>query len=448
MQAVGLAIDWSRELTTCKPDYYRWNQWLFLKMLERGIAYKKTGVVNWDPVDQTVLANEQVIDGRGWRSGAPVERREIPMYYLRITDYADELLDNLDKMTGWPERVRAMQANWIGRSEGVRFAFPHDIRASDGAPIGGGRLWVFTTRADTIMGITFCAVAADHPLAAHAALSDPKVAAFIDECRHGSTIEAEFATMEKKGVPTGHHVRHPLTGERIEIWVGNYVLMSYGEGAVMGVPGHDERDFAFAKKYQLPIKQVIAVGDGRFSADTWQPWYEDKARGVCIDSGKFNGMTYAQAVAAIVADLSALGLGEKRITYRLRDWGISRQRYWGTPIPIVHCPACGDVPVPEADLPVVLPEDCVPGRNRQSARQDVPISSTRHVPDAAAPQSAKPTRWIRSSTRRGTTCATPVPGADGPWSTRVTNTGTRWTSTSGASSTPSCTFSMHASGPR
>jgi len=360
MQAVGLAIDWSRELTTCKPDYYRWNQWLFLKMLERGIAYKKTGVVNWDPVDQTVLANEQVIDGRGWRSGAPVERREIPMYYLRITDYADELLDNLDKMTGWPERVRAMQANWIGRSEGVRFAFPHDIRDSDGALIGGGRLWVFTTRADTIMGVSFCAVAAEHPLAAHAAVLDPKLAPFIDECRHGSTLEAEFATMEKKGVPTGLYVRHPLTGERIEVWIGNYVLMTYGEGAVMGVPGHDERDFAFAKKYDLPIKQVIAVEGEVFSADTWQSWYEDKSRGVCVNSGKYDNMTYAQAVGAIVADLAALGLGEKRITYRLRDWGISRQRYWGTPIPIVHCPACGDVPVPEADLPVVLPEDCVP----------------------------------------------------------------------------------------
>jgi leucyl-tRNA synthetase len=360
MQAVGLAIDWSRELTTCKPDYYRWNQWLFLKMLERGVAYKKTGVVNWDPVDQTVLANEQVIEGRGWRSGAPVEKREIPMYYLKITDYADELLDNLDNMTGWPERVRAMQANWIGRSEGVRFAFPHDIRNSNGVLIGDGRLWVFTTRADTIMGVTFCAVAAEHPLALHAAGLDPKLAAFVEECRHGSTIEAELATMEKKGMPTGLHVRHPLTGERIEIWIGNYVLMTYGEGAVMGVPAHDERDFAFAKKYGLPIKQVIAAADEAFSADAWQPWYEDKARGVCVNSGKYDGMTYQQAVAAIVADLETLGLGEKRTTYRLRDWGISRQRYWGTPIPIVHCPACGDVPVPEADLPVILPEDCVP----------------------------------------------------------------------------------------
>jgi len=360
MQAVGLAIDWSRELTTCKPDYYRWNQWLFLRMLERGIAYKKTGDVNWDPVDQTVLANEQVIDGRGWRSGAPVEKREIPMYYLKITAYADELLDNLERMTGWPERVRAMQANWIGRSEGVRFAFPHAIRAADGTLIGDGRMWVFTTRADTIMGVTFCAVAAEHPLATHAAALDPKLAAFVAECRQGSTIEAELAMMEKKGLPTGLYVNHPLTGERIEIWIGNYVLMTYGEGAVMGVPAHDERDFAFAKKYGLPIKQVIAVAGEVFSADAWQPWYEDKSGGVCVNSGKYDGMTYQQAVTAIVADLAARRLGEKRITYRLRDWGISRQRYWGTPIPIVHCPACGDVPVPEADLPVVLPEDCIP----------------------------------------------------------------------------------------
>ena len=360
MQAVGLAIDWSRELATCQPDYYRWNQWFFLKMLEKGIAYKKTGVVNWDPVDQTVLANEQVIDGKGWRSGATIERREIPMYYLRITDYADELLDYLPKMTGWPERVRAMQANWIGRSDGVRFAFTHDVRDADGKLIGGGRMWVFTTRADTIMGATFCAVAAEHPLAAHAARTNPELARFVEECKHGTTIEAELATMEKRGMPTGLSVVHPLTGEKIPVWVGNYVLMAYGEGAVMGVPGHDARDFEFAKRYGLPIKQVIAIEGETFSADALQPWYEDKTRGVCVNSGKYNGMNYQEAVDAIAADLAALGLGEKQTTYRLRDWGISRQRYWGTPIPIVHCPACGAVPVPEADLPVVLPEDCVP----------------------------------------------------------------------------------------
>ncbi len=256
-QTMGWAIDWSRELATCDPAYYKWNQWFFLKMLEKGIAYRKTSMVNWDPVDQTVLANEQVIDGHGWRSGAPVEKREIPMYYLRITDYADELLSYLDRMPGWPERVKTMQANWIGKSQGVRFAFTHDIRGADGSLIGDGRMYVFTTRADTIMGVTFCAVAAEHPLATHAAAADPKVAAFVAECKLGSVKEADFATMEKKGMRTGLFVTHPITRERIEVWVGNYVLMAYGDGAVMGVPAHDERDFEFAQKYGLPIRQVI-----------------------------------------------------------------------------------------------------------------------------------------------------------------------------------------------
>jgi leucyl-tRNA synthetase len=341
-------------------------------MLEKGIAYKKTGVVNWDPADQTVLANEQVIDGKGWRSGATIEKREIPMYYLRITDYAEELLGKLDEMTGWPERVRTMQANWIGRSEGVRFAFLHDIRDAKGALIGDGKMWVFTTRADTIMGVTFCAVAAEHPLASRAATANPELAAFIEECRHGTVIEAELATMEKKGMPTGLFVTHPLTGEKIALWVGNYVLMAYGEGAVMGVPGHDERDFAFARKYRLPIKQVIAIKGETFSADTFQPWYEDKERGRCVNSGKYDGLRYQDAVDTIAADLAAKGLGEKRVTYRLRDWGVSRQRYWGTPIPIIHCPGCGAVPVPEKDLPVVLPEDLVPdgGGNPLAKRPD------------------------------------------------------------------------------
>jgi leucyl-tRNA synthetase len=359
-QAMGWAIDWSREFATCSPAYYRWNQWFFLKMLEKGIAYRKSGIVNWDPVDQTVLANEQVIDGKGWRSGAPVEKREIPMYYLRITDYAEELLAYLDKMPGWPEPVKVMQANWIGRSGGVRFAFTHDIKGEDGKPIGDGRMYVFTTRADTIMGVTFCAVAAEHPLAAHAAKSDPKLAAFIEECKRGSTVEAEFATMEKKGMPTGLFVAHPLTGEKIEVWVGNYVLMSYGDGALMGVPAHDARDFEFATRHGLPIKQVIAVEGETFSTESFQAWYEDKFRGHLINSGKYDGMRYQQAVDAIAADLGAKGLGEQHVTYRLRDWGISRQRYWGTPIPIIHCPDCGEVPVPEQDLPVILPEDCVP----------------------------------------------------------------------------------------
>ncbi|GAB7544949.1 leucine--tRNA ligase [Cupriavidus sp. 8B] len=359
MQSMGLAIDWSREVATCSPDYYRWNQWLFLKMLEKGIAYRKTGTVNWDPVDQTVLANEQVIDGRGWRSGALVEKREIPMYYLRITDYAEELLGDLDDL-GWPERVKIMQQNWIGKSVGVRFAFPHAIAGDDGKLIGDGKLYVFTTRADTIMGVTFCAVAAEHPLATHAAATNPELAAFIDECKHGSVAEADMATMEKKGMPTGLKVVHPLTGEQVEVWVGNYVLMSYGDGAVMGVPAHDERDFAFANKYGLPIKQVVDVKGQPFSTEAWQEWYGDKEHGTCIHSGKYDGLDYKAAVEAIAADLGAKGLGEKKITWRLRDWGISRQRYWGTPIPLIHCDDCGVVPVPERDLPVVLPEDLVP----------------------------------------------------------------------------------------
>ncbi|HEX7952404.1 MAG TPA: leucine--tRNA ligase [Burkholderiales bacterium] len=352
LKSLGFAIDWERELATCTPQYYRWTQWLFLRMLEKGIAYKKTGTVNWDPVDQTVLANEQVIDGRGWRTGALVEMREIPMYYLAITRYSEELLSALDALPGWPERVKTMQANWIGKSFGVRLAFPYELNGA------AGKLWVFTTRADTIMGVTFCAVAAEHPLAAEAARRDPKLAAFVDECKHGSVMEADLATMEKKGMPTGLFVRHPLTGADIEVWVGNYVLMSYGEGAVMGVPGHDERDFAFAKKYDLPIAQVIDVAGRPYSLEAWQDWYAE--RGVCVHSGKYDGLDFAQSVDAIAADLKAKGLGDKQVTWRLRDWGVSRQRYWGCPIPIVHCAACGDVPVPDDQLPVVLPEDCVP----------------------------------------------------------------------------------------
>jgi len=354
LQSLGFALDWERELATCKPDYYKWNQWLFLRMLEKGIAFKKTGTVNWDPVDQTVLANEQVIDGRGWRTGAVVEKREIPMYYLAITKYAEELLADLDQLTEWPERVRAMQANWIGKSTGVRFAFPYVLDGRE------EKLWVFTTRADTIMGVTFCAVAAEHPLATVAASKDPKVAAFVEECKRGTVMEADLATMEKKGVPTGISVTHPLTGEAIPVWVGNYVLMGYGEGAVMAVPAHDERDFHFAKQYGLPIKPVIAVGDEPFSTDAWAEWYADKERGRCVHSGKYDGLNYAAAVDAIASDLKAKGLGDKQVQWRLRDWGISRQRYWGCPIPIIHCEQCGDVPVPDQDLPVVLPEDCVP----------------------------------------------------------------------------------------
>ncbi len=353
LQSLGFALDWKRELATCQPEYYRWNQWLFLRMLEKGIAYKKTGVVNWDPIDQTVLANEQVIDGRGWRTGALVEKREIPMYYLRITDYSQDLLDALDTLTDWPERVRTMQANWIGKSEGVRVGFPYEIEGETHT------LNVFTTRADTLMGVTFCAVAAEHPLATYAARNNPVLAAFIEECKQGTAMEAELAVMEKKGVPTGLFVSHPLTGAKVPVWVGNYVLMTYGEGAVMGVPAHDERDFEFAKKYGLPITQVIADGANPYSTDQWQEWYGTKT-GVCVNSGKYDGLGYQQAVDAIAADLSALALGHKQVQWRLRDWGISRQRYWGCPIPLIHCPKCGDVPVPDKDLPVVLPEGLVP----------------------------------------------------------------------------------------
>ena len=362
LQAMGLAIDWSREIATCDPSYYKWNQWLFLKMLEKGIAYRKTQVVNWDPVDQTVLANEQVIDGKGWRTGATVERREIPGYYLKISDYAPELLEHTQsKLPGWPERVKLMQENWIGKSEGVRFAFTHDIKGDDGKAIQDGRMYVFTTRADTIMGVTFCAVAPEHPLALHAAKSDPKVAAFIAECKGGGTTEAELATQEKKGVPTGLTVTHPITEEQVPVWVGNYVLIGYGDGAVMGVPAHDERDFAFANKYGIEIIQVVIVDDEpHFDYHKWQDWYGDKQRGVTINSDNFSGMSFKEAVAAVAHTLEHKGLGEKQTTWRLRDWGVSRQRYWGTPIPIIHCPEHGAVPVPEHDLPVVLPQDCVP----------------------------------------------------------------------------------------
>jgi leucyl-tRNA synthetase len=352
LKSLGFAIDWRRELATCQPDYYRWNQWLFLRMLEKGIAYKKTGVVNWDPVDKTVLANEQVIEGRGWRTGALVEKREIPMYYLRITEYAEELLAALDSLPGWPERVKVMQANWIGKSVGVNFGFPYEIDGEQKL------LRVFTTRADTIMGVTFVAIAPEHPLAVRLARDQPHVAAFIEECRKGGVTEAELALAEKRGVPTGFVVKHPLTREPVHVWVGNYVLMAYGEGAVMGVPGHDERDFEFAKKYRLPIRPVIDVRGQTYSSDAWQPWYAEY--GTLANSGKYDGLDYQQAVRAIAADLTTLGLGGKQTVWRLRDWGISRQRYWGCPIPLIHCEGCGEVPVPEDQLPVLLPEDLVP----------------------------------------------------------------------------------------
>jgi len=384
LKSLGLAVDWAREVTTCKPEYYRWEQWLFTRLFERGIIYKKTASVNWDPVDHTVLANEQVIEGRGWRSGALVEKRDIPMYFFRITQYAEELLADLDTLEGWPEQVKTMQRNWIGKSYGVRFAFTHDIHDTTGALINDGKMWVFTTRADTIMGVTFCAVAAEHPLATHAAQNNPALTAFIAKCKHGSVIEADMATMKKEGLDTGLKVTHPLTGEQIPVWVANYVLMGYGEGAVMAVPAHDERDFEFAKKYSLSIKPVIAptrmcnpeeerkttlgedytawkeVYPWNFSQNSWNP--ENNEDGVLINcmgpyAERLQGMWSGFARREVGRIVVELGLGEEKLQWRLRDWGISRQRYWGCPIPIIHCPACGDVPVPDEQLPVVLPED-------------------------------------------------------------------------------------------
>ena len=354
LKSLGLAIDWSREVTTCKPDYYRWEQWLFTRLFEKGVIYRKNGTVNWDPADQTVLANEQVIDGRGWRSGALIEKREIPMYYFKITDYADELLESLDDLPGWPEQVKTMQRNWIGKSRGMEVQFPYD-EASIGE---AGALKVFTTRPDTLMGATYVAVAAEHPLATLAAQGNPQLQAFIDECKSGSVAEADIATQEKKGVATSLLVRHPLTGEKLPVWVANYVLMHYGDGAVMAVPAHDERDFEFATKYQLPIKAVVRTSAGDEVGNEWQAAYGE--HGQLINSGEFDGLDFAGAFDAIEAALIRKESGKSRTQFRLRDWGISRQRYWGCPIPIIHCPSCGDVPVPEDQLPVTLPENVVP----------------------------------------------------------------------------------------
>ncbi|MGH8354883.1 MAG: leucine--tRNA ligase, partial [Pseudomonas sp.] len=359
LKSLGLAIDWSREFATCQPDYYRWEQWLFTKLFEKGVIYRKSGTVNWDPVDQTVLANEQVIDGRGWRSGALVEKREIPMYYFKITAYADELLESLDELDGWPEQVKTMQRNWIGKSRGMEVSFPYD-QASIGA---AGVLKVFTTRPDTLLGATYVAVAAEHPLASVALerLAADKAAelqAFIDECKHGGVAEADIATQEKKGLATSLFVEHPLTGAKLPVWVANYVLMNYGEGAVMAVPAHDERDFEFAHKYQLPIKAVIRTSAGDETPAPWQDAYGE--HGQLINSGDFDGLDFAGAFDALEVALLNKGLGQARTQFRLRDWGISRQRYWGCPIPIIHCASCGDVPVPADQLPVVLPEDVVP----------------------------------------------------------------------------------------
>jgi leucyl-tRNA synthetase len=353
LMRLGFGYDWRRELATCDPDYYRWEQWFFLRLYEKGLVYKASSTVNWDPVDQTVLANEQVIDGRGWRSGALVERREVPQWFLRITAYADELLENLDRMLGWPEQVRTMQANWIGRSEGVELDF-----ALSGGPVAGCEvLTVYTTRPDTLYGVTYMAVAAEHPLAVHAAQGKPELVSFLEECRSAHTTEAALETMEKRGMPLGLSVVHPLTGEPVPVWVANFVLMGYGTGAVMAVPGHDKRDWEFATKYRLPIRQVIAPADGAtadLSSEAFVPY------GVLVNSAEFDGMTSAEAFESLAVRLEGEGRGRRRVNYRLRDWSVSRQRFWGCPVPMILCTSCGAVPVPDDQLPVRLPEDVTP----------------------------------------------------------------------------------------
>ncbi|QGZ28626.1 leucine--tRNA ligase [Stutzerimonas stutzeri] len=380
LKSLGLAVDWTREVTTCKPDYYRWEQWLFTRLYEKGVIYRKNGTVNWDPVDQTVLANEQVIDGRGWRSGALIEKREIPMYYFKITAYADELLESLDELDGWPEQVKTMQRNWIGKSRGMEISFPYDV-----ASIGSeGVMKVFTTRPDTLMGATYVAVAAEHPLATLAAQGNPELQAFIDECKRGGVAEADIATQEKKGLATTLRVLHPLTGELLPVWVANYVLMNYGEGAVMAVPAHDERDFAFATKYDLPIKPVVRTSAGDETPAPWNDAYGE--HGELINSGEFDGLDFDGAFDAMEVALQHKGLGQARTQFRLRDWGISRQRYWGCPIPIIHCPTCGDVPVPEDQLPVVLPEDVVPDGAGS------PLARMPEFYDCSCPRCAQPAK--------------------------------------------------------
>ena len=360
LQRLGYAYDWTREVTTCRPEYYRWEQWLFTKMFAKGLVYRKNSIVNWDPVDQTVLANEQVIDGRGWRSDALVERREIPQWFMKITEYADELLDELDRMPGWPDSVKTMQRNWIGRPEGVELSF--DVVGEDEP------LTVYTTRPDTLMGVTYMAVAAEHPLAIKAAKNNAAIAAFIEECKQTDAQEATLETMEKKGMALGISVVHPLTGDEVPLWVANFVLMSYGTGAVMAVPGHDARDWEFAKKHGLPIKQVIAPGDGS-EIDIEEAVYLE--RGVLVNSGDYDGLDFDGAFNAIADHFEASGRGSRKVNYRLRDWGVSRQRYWGTPIPIIYCDDCDAVPVPEDQLPVVLPED-VEVKGTGSPLKDMP----------------------------------------------------------------------------
>ena len=374
LKRLGFAYDWDRELATCTPEYYRWEQWLFTRLYKKGMAYKKTAGVNWCPNDQTVLANEQVIDGKCWRCDTAVERREISQWFMKITDYADQLLEGLDQLDGWPEQVRTMQRNWIGRSEGVELQF--EVEGSDG--VDEEPLTVYTTRADTLMGVTYVAVAAEHPLAKKAAEKTPGLQAFIDSCKATSVAEADVATMEKKGMATGLFAKHPISGEQVPVWVANFVLIDYGSGAVMSVPAHDVRDHAFAKAYGLPIKQVIFPVDGSdISADD-EAYVE---RGLLKNSAQFDGLTSAEAIDAIAEELVLVNKGEKQTNYRLRDWGVSRQRYWGTPIPIIHCDKCGTVAVPDDQLPVVLPVDIEYGDDVGSPIKKMPEFYETSCPD-------------------------------------------------------------------
>ncbi len=382
---MGLSFDWSREIATCTPEYYRWQQWLFVQLYKSGVIYRKSGMVNWDPVDQTVLANEQVVDGKGWRSGAPVEKKEIPMYYFGITQYAEQLLTDLDQLDGWPEQVRTMQKNWIGKSRGMEVVFAGNQHHAG--------LTVFTTRPDTLMGVTYVAISAEHPLAEFALAAKPELADFIHECKSGGVSEAELATQEKKGVFSGLYVTHPLTNESIPVWIANYVLMNYGTGAVMAVPAHDERDFEFATKYDLAKKLVICPAEmlegynGLLDSNAKDKFIleqlalEGKASytdyGILINSGKYDGMNFEQVFAALETELASRELGQVKTNYRLRDWGISRQRYWGCPIPIIHCEHCGDVLVPEADLPVRLPEDLIPDGSGNPLNKDLRFTACR-----------------------------------------------------------------------
>jgi leucyl-tRNA synthetase len=450
LRSLGFALDWDRELATCQPEYYRWNQWLFLRMLEKGIVYLKTGVVNWDPVDQTVLANEQVIDGRGWRTGAVVEKREIPMYYMAITQYAEELLAELDQLPGWPEQVKLMQKNWIGKSSrgADRLSLPIAALALPGEGskgVDGGVLWVFTTRADTSAGRHLRRRGRRASAGAARRQRQSRTGRFHRRVPARRRHRSRAGDPGEKGMPTGLTVTHPLTGEQLPLWVANYVLMGYGEGAVMAVPAHDERDFAFAHQYDLPIKPVIRTGAGDETPAPWRDAYADY--GVCINSGPSTTASISsRAVDAIAADLNAKGLGEKKVTWRLRDWGISRQRYWGTPIPIIHCESCGAVPVPDDQLPVVLPEHLVPDGSGNPLNK-YPEFLNCACPKCGGRRGGRPTPWTPSWIRPGTSSAT-ARRARARWWTGGPITGCRWISTSAASSTPSCTCCIPGSGPR